>query len=154
MSENRSSRTIPHRNLPLLLLQARERVLAHFRPLLNDHGFTEQQWRIVRALLESGPMEPREIVERCSISSPSLAGVLQRMEDTGMVRRERLEHDQRRLHVSLTDDCAARATAMLPLVERTYSRLEARVGRLRLAALYEMLDEVIERAAPDQGSST
>ena len=65
-----------HRNLPLLLLQARENVIARFRPNLNAHRVTEQQWRIVRALLERGPMEQREIVAVCHISSPSLAGVL------------------------------------------------------------------------------
>jgi hypothetical protein len=43
-----------HRNLPLLLLQARERVIARFRPILNAHGITEQQWRIVRALIDHG----------------------------------------------------------------------------------------------------
>jgi DNA-binding MarR family transcriptional regulator len=54
---------LTHRNLPLLLLQARERVMARFRPILNEHGITEQQWRIVRLLLEEGPLEPREIGE-------------------------------------------------------------------------------------------
>ena len=34
---------LPHRNLPLLLLQAREAVIANFRPILNAHGLTEQQ---------------------------------------------------------------------------------------------------------------
>ena len=51
---------IRHRNLPLLLLQAREHVIARFRPILNAHGITEQQWRIVRALIDTGPLEPRE----------------------------------------------------------------------------------------------
>ena len=150
---NRSIRTIRHRNLPLLLLQARERVLAHFRPLLNANGFTEQQWRIVRALLESGPMEPREIVARCGISSPSLAGVLARMEDTGMVVREKLAHDQRRQRVSLTDECRTRALAMAPEVEATYAALEARVGTARLAAMYAALDELVSLVGPagDEG---
>ena len=40
-----------HRNLPLLLLHAREGVIGQFRPILNAHGVTEQQWRIIRALL-------------------------------------------------------------------------------------------------------
>ncbi len=40
---------LTHRNL---LLQAREGVMARFRPILNAHGITEQQWRIVRGLLE------------------------------------------------------------------------------------------------------
>ena len=85
-----------HRNLPLLLLQARESVISRFRPILNAHGITEQQWRIVRSLIERGPLEPREIVTLCHISSPSLAGVLARMDDTGLVQRQRMDHDQRR----------------------------------------------------------
>src|SRR5579864_4632193 len=91
-----------HRNLPLLLLQARERVISHFRPLLNAHGITEQQWRVVRVLLETTALEPRQIGELCGISSPSLAGVLQRMEQGGWVARRRLASDQRRVQVSLT----------------------------------------------------
>lgn len=144
----RSIRALRHRNLPLLLLQARERVLSHFRPLLNAQGFTEPQWRIVRALLESGPMEPREIVARCGISSPSLAGVLARMEETGMVARERLAHDQRRQKVSLTGECRTRALAMVPEVEATYTALEARVGARRLASMYAALDELISLVGP------
>ena len=81
---NGGSGKFRHRNLPLLLLQAREQVIARFRPILNAHGITEQQWRIVRALLDTGPLEPREIGELCRISSPSLAGVLSRMEELGL----------------------------------------------------------------------
>ena len=99
-----------HRNLPLLLLQAREGVLAHFRPILNAHGVTEQQWRIIRALLEAGgPLEPRQIGELCRISSPSLAGVLARMDERGLVRRERVAADPRRVMVSLSPHSRALA---------------------------------------------
>ena len=42
---------------------------------------TEQQWRIVREMVEQGPLEPRQLVELCSLSSPSIAGVLARMEE-------------------------------------------------------------------------
>lgn len=78
----------PHRNLPLLLLRAREEVISHFRPILNAHGVTEQQWRIVRALAEHGDaLEVREISKLCTISGPSLTGVLARMDAQGLVRR-------------------------------------------------------------------
>lgn len=144
----RPAAAIGHRNLPLLLLQARERVLAQFRPMLNAHGLTEQQWRIVRALLETGPLEPRQIVAHCGISGPSLAGVLARMEELGLVTRERLEHDQRRLHVSLTDTSRRLAQRMAPEVDATYAAIEARVGAQRLAAMYAALDELIELVGP------
>jgi homoprotocatechuate degradation regulator HpaR len=141
-----------HRNLPLLLLQARERVFAHFRPILNDNGITEQQWRIVRALLESGPLEPREIGALCHISSPSLAGVLARMDDLGLVTRERMADDARRVKVSLTPRSRQLAARMAPRIEATYRELEARIGADAAERLYATLDELIEMLDAGGGS--
>ena len=142
-----------HRNLPLLLLQARERVIARFRPALNEAGLTEQQWRIVRALLEFGPLEPRQIVERCAISSPSLAGVLARMDDLGLVQRVRLDHDARRVQVSLTARSRALARRLAPRIEAIYAEIEARIGARFTRELYGALDELVARldasASPD-----
>ena len=133
-----------HRNLPLLLLQAREGVLAHFRPILNAHGVTEQQWRIIRALVEaSGPLEPRQIGELCRISSPSLAGVLARMDELGLVRRERVAEDQRRVMVSLSPQSRTLARLMAPQIEAMYRRLEAHLGHQVVARFYTTLDEMI-----------
>ena len=132
-----------HRNLPLLLLQAREHVISRFRPILNAHGITEQQWRIVRALLDTGPMEPREIGLLCRISSPSLAGVLSRMEELGLIKRKRFDHDQRRLHVSLTPRSRALSARMAPQIEATYRDIEALIGAEFSTRFYAVLDELI-----------
>jgi homoprotocatechuate degradation regulator HpaR len=134
---------LQHRNLPLLLLQARESVLSRFRPVLQAHGLTEQQWRIVRALHERGTLEPREIVEACCISSPSLAGVLQRMDQMGLVRRERHDNDQRRVMVSLTPASRALVAQMAPLIEETYRRIEAHLGAPSVQLLYAQLDALL-----------
>ena len=140
---NPESGRIRHRNLPLLLLQAREHVIARFRPILNAHRITEQQWRIVRALIDTGPLEPREIGELCRISSPSLAGVLSRMEELGYVRRKRLDHDQRRLRVSLTQRSRALSARMAPQIEATYRDIEAVIGAEFSVSFYRALDELI-----------
>ena len=137
-----------HRNLPLLLLQAREGVLGHFRPILSQHGVTEQQWRIIRALLEAqGPLEPRQIGQLCRISSPSLAGVLARMDELGLVLRERVAEDQRRVMVSLSPRSRQLAGLMAPQIEATYGRLEAHLGAGVVARIYASLDEMIEALA-------
>jgi homoprotocatechuate degradation regulator HpaR len=138
----------PQRNLPLLLLQARERVMARFRPILNAHGITEQQWRVVRALNEAGPLEPRVIGEICCISSPSMAGILARMEDLGLVSRKRLEQDQRRVRVSLTPSSKALVEQITPLSRQKYQELEAELGCDSIAALYAQLDRLLERLPP------
>jgi homoprotocatechuate degradation regulator HpaR len=161
----RSTR-LQHRNLPLLLLQARERVIAQFRPILNANGITEQQWRIVRVLLEVRALEPREIGELCRISSPSLAGVLARMQELGFVVRRRLQHDQRRVRVSLTPRARALATRMAPEIDATYRRIEALIGEEFSACFRQMLDRLLailepradrshraDRRLPDAGSA-
>lgn len=134
---------LAHRNLPLLLLQARERVINRFRPLLNAQHITEQQWRIVRLLLESGPLEPRQIGEACNISSPSLAGVLARMQNMGLIDRERFDNDQRRVRVSLSARSRTLAERLAPKIEAVYSGIEARVGVEFMRRLYAMLDELV-----------
>ncbi|MFO1323652.1 MAG: homoprotocatechuate degradation operon regulator HpaR [Burkholderiales bacterium] len=146
---------IPHRNLPLLLLRAREDVIARFRPLLNANGVTEQQWRILRALAEHEPepLEPRQICELCTILSPSLAGVLARMDETGLVDRRRAENDQRRVLVSLTRRSRDLVRRMAPLVEKEYLALEAAVGADLVRDTYALLDRLsdrLRRAARDR----
>lgn len=145
MSSQAPKKTVfRHRNLPMLLLQAREGVIAHFRPILNAAGLTEQQWRIVRVLLESGPLEPRQIVAATRISSPSLAGVLARMDDLGLVARERMAGDQRRVRVSLTPKSRAIAATLAPQIEAVYDAIETHIGADFVARFYATLDELIE----------
>ncbi len=134
-----------HRNLPLLLLQARESVIARFRPILNAAGVTEQQWRILRVLLEQGPLEPRQIVTQCGISSPSLAGVLARMDKLGWITREKLDHDQRRLLVRPTAASRALARRIAAQIDATYAQIEQLAGARFTQRLYDTLDQLIAR---------
>lgn len=132
-----------HRNLPQLLLQAREALLLQFRPILNENGLTEQQWRVLRALLLNGPLEPRQLCAACQISSPSITGVLVRMEDAGLVQRERMEDDQRRLKVTVTARARQLGRRMFPAIEARYGAIEDSVGADALAHVYDVLDALL-----------
>jgi len=122
--------------------------MARFRPVLNEQGVTEQQWRILRALLQEDGLEPRQLCERCLISSPSIAGVLARMEEAGWIDRERMDHDQRRVKVTLTAQAHALGERMTPLVEQQYADLEALVGVQALQQVYDVLDTLLQRLDP------
>ena len=145
-SSSAPAAALRHRNLPHLLLRARETLMAHFRPLLGEFGLTEQQWRILREVVEQGPLEPRQLCEACSISSPSIVGVLLRMEQTGLITRERMEHDQRRVRVSLTARSRKIAQQLIPLVEQRYEALEASLGLDSIQEVYDALDALLARA--------
>jgi homoprotocatechuate degradation regulator HpaR len=142
------------RNLPLLLLHAREAAMGHFRPILTHFGLTDQQWRILRALSESGAgMEPGQIAQVCRIRKPSLTGIIARMAEMKWISRHRSRLDQRRQVVSLAPRGRALVARIAPLVERQYRLLEDSVGVDTFNALLRSLDDALGMLERDVGSA-
>ncbi len=139
----KTRQAVSHRNLPMLLLRAREKMMERFRPLLTAHGLTEQQWRVIRALHERGPMEPRQLSDVCTISSPSMAGVLARMEAMALVVKERFPGDQRRVRVSLTATSLKLVAALSQDLEARYAEIESQVGRDVVDRVYQAIDALL-----------
>jgi homoprotocatechuate degradation regulator HpaR len=132
-----------HRNLPRLLLQARESLMVRTRPSLREHGLSDQQWRVLRVLGEHGTVETGRVAREAYILGPSLTGVLARMERDGLVRRERDPADQRRTVVEGTPKGLKMVERLSRTVEGHYQWLEKSLGKQKLAQLYELLDELI-----------
>ncbi|WP_041270312.1 homoprotocatechuate degradation operon regulator HpaR [Frateuria aurantia] len=136
---------LAYRNLPLLLQRTREHVVAPFRAIVAEQGLTEQQWRIIRIMLDTGPIEPYQLVSLCSISSPSLTGILGRMEQQELVKRHKMGHDHRRRLIRLTDRGQALAETIVPRINEAYRQLESRLGEPLIASLVQTLEAVNAR---------
>jgi homoprotocatechuate degradation regulator HpaR len=134
---------MPRRNLALRLLEARETVMRRFRPLMTEEGLTEQQWRILRVLAERSPLEPGQIANACSILSPSLTGILARMESVDFVTRTQSSSDQRRHSVDFTGGSRGIVERLIPRIEAEYRRLDADWGADTVEALQALLDRVM-----------
>jgi homoprotocatechuate degradation regulator HpaR len=133
-----------HGNLPHLLLYARETLMSHFRPLLNEAGVTEQQWRVLRTLSSVDSMEPNQIARSCQLLGPSLTRMLAGMEQAGLIKRTRSKTDQRRQEISLTPKSHKLIARMQPKVDQKYQELEALIGKELLERLYRDLAEAAE----------
>lgn len=142
-----------HRNLPHLLLYARETLMAHFRPVLHAAGVTEQQWRVLRTLSESGAMEPNQIARSCQILSPSLTRMLAGMEEQGLIKRVRSSADQRRQEISLTPKSHKLIDRMRPHVDAKYQEIEAKIGKELLDRLYQDVDTMVELIRRDPAAT-
>jgi homoprotocatechuate degradation regulator HpaR len=142
--EKHMTHFITYPNLPQRMLKARDGLMAHFRPILNHFGLTEQQWRILRALDEYGQLEPREICDMCHISSPSMAGILMRMENAGLIERDGIQGDQRRVNVHLSQKGKKLLGKIGPLIDLQYSYLEQACGKQIFVDLFAVLDKFIE----------
>ncbi len=76
--------------------------MRQFRPCLREHGLTEQQWRILRALAAIEAIEVTELARMAFLLGPSLSRILRDLEARGLVERRTAEADQRRSMVSIS----------------------------------------------------
>jgi homoprotocatechuate degradation regulator HpaR len=135
-----------HRNLPRLLLQARESVMCHTRPSLRAHGLSDQQWRVLRVLGEHDHdcgVETGRVAKEAFLLGPSLTGVLTRMERDGLIERQRCPQDARRTVVRATALGLAKVQALSGSIESHYAWMEGQLGKAVLQDLYALLDQVI-----------
>ena len=142
-----------HRNLPRLLLQAREAVMAHTRPSLREHGLSDQQWRVLRVLGEHAHdptgIETGRVAREAYLLGPSLTGVLSRMERDGLIARERCPQDARRTVVRATALGLEKVRTLSQTIEAHYQWMEQQLGKAKLGQLYALLDELIALETPD-----
>ncbi len=139
------SKTRP--SLTLTLLQAREAAMAFFRPSLNKHGFTEQQWRVIRILNQHQEVEVYRLAELACILKPSMTGVLNRMIRDGYVVKRKCDEDQRRVHVKLTEKGEEAFAAMKEDMERNYQKIQDQFGDKKMQELLKLLNE-LKRISP------
>jgi len=140
------------RSLPMSLLRAREAVMRQFRPSLRNHGLTEQQWRILRALTAVEAIEVTELARTAFLLGPSLSRILRDLEARQLIERKTAEADQRRAVVSISAKGLKLIEAVAPTSEAIYAEITRRFGARRLSELQEML-AVLEQSLADMAGT-
>lgn len=138
------------RSLPMVLMRAREAVMSRFRPLLRAHDLTEQQWRVLRAILHAGELEATALAKHSFILMPSLSRILQNLEKRGLITRRVAAHDQRRAVISATEAGRDLVALIAPHSERHYQEIERLVGPAKLEELYVLLDDLTQGLGPGE----
>lgn len=130
------------RSLPMSLLQAREAVMLNFRPMLQRHDVTEQQWRVLRVLAEESPLEASEVAARASILAPSLTRIIRALEDRKLVVRDKVASDGRKVRLSVAPAGTALIEQMAAERRAIYRDIERRIGREDSEKLLDLLEAV------------
>lgn len=145
-SEARSIR----RSVPIALIRAREAVMAHFRPLLVQRGYTEQQWRVLRVLDEFGPLDPTQLADKAALLMPSLTRILKTLEQKGAVIRRRDPDDGRRALILITPRALTTIATSLPGSNAAYDDIESQFGAEKMQELLVLLDRLANIKPPEQ----
>ena len=128
--------------LNILLVQARDAVVSYYRPVLNQAGITEQQWRIIRLLSQHGTLDFQELSQQTSILRPSLTGILTRLEKLELVMRLKPASDQRRVFLKLTENGLQLFERISALMDEQTKPLENDFSSKKLQQLENLLKQL------------
>lgn len=76
---------------------------AHYKPLLAKIDLTYPQYLVMLVLWEHKTLSVKELGEKLLLDSGTLTPLLKRLEEKGLVKRERSKADERMVFISLTD---------------------------------------------------
>lgn len=137
----------------MALLGAREAVMLRFRPLLDRHGLTEQQWRVLRVLAEAGALDATKLALRSNVLAPSLTRMLRLLEARALVRRKGDPQDARRTMLQISAAGQAVIEAAGPDSNAIHDQIARDFGPDNVARLLALLDQLARLAPPGSGSA-
>ncbi len=85
-----------------LLAKAYQRAHSAFKTKLAPFGITPVQHLILAVLAEQDFLSPAEISDRVVMDGATLSGVLERMAEAGLIKKEGNPEDRRSIRVSLS----------------------------------------------------
>lgn len=130
------------------LYAASRAVIRAYKPMLAQLGLTYPQYLAMLVLWEwqtAAPPQPtvKALGERLLLDSGTLTPLLKRLEQLGLVQRQRASHDEREVHLRLTISGLALREQVLPLKEQLLCDSGASLGELE--ALRQGLAGLLER---------
>jgi homoprotocatechuate degradation regulator HpaR len=128
--------------LPVALLRAREAVMFHMRPILRAHGFTEQQWRVLRKLDAVKPLDKTTLSFRATLLMPSLLRILKDLEEMELIRLVSSDRNPRLSRVLLSAKGAAAVARTSADIDGAGKAVKARIGEENVRQLLELLQAV------------
>ena len=79
-------------------------VIRRYREPLEELNLTYTQYIVMMTFWEFGGMTEGELGQKVRLDSGTLAPLLKRLENQGLIKRERLKENERKLFVSLTEE--------------------------------------------------
>ena len=124
------------------MLRAREAIMISFRPILAKHGFTEQQWRVIRVLGEKGTLDAGQVAFDACILAPSLSRIIGKLEKEKIISRFVDQKDGRRVNLALSSKGKETLKKIVPDMDTIYKAIQKRFGEEKLIQLLELLGSV------------
>jgi len=112
---------------------------------LRELGLTEQQWRVLRVLNESGPLEAGCLATDAVLLPPSVSRIVRDLVADGLLSRTSTRDDRRRVEVSITAEGLKLLRRGSRDSARAYRLIAKEFGATELANLLALLKRLEHR---------
>jgi DNA-binding MarR family transcriptional regulator len=139
------------RQLCFALTVASRSVVGVYKPVLERMGLTHPQYLVMLALWERSPRTLKDISDALLHEPATLSPILRRLEEAGLLTRERVPGNERALAVTLTEAGAALREQAMAVPGTIMERLG--LSREEVAELHAAMTGLIaatQRPAPAQ----
>lgn len=141
----------PEQEAMLNLLRTNDQFQNRFGRLFRDHGLTSSQYNVLRILRGEGkPMPSLEIAERLIQVVPAITGLIDRLENQGLVRRKRCTEDRRVVYVAITRKALTLLEKLDEPVNSLHQNLIGHLTRSELKELSRLLEKARLNSDPSQ----
>jgi DNA-binding MarR family transcriptional regulator len=143
-----ASEKIVDSNLTIAVLRALRRILRAAelgnRQLATTTGLTPSQLLVLKEIGERGEVTPTELSAALQFGQATITNIVDRLEQRGLVARQRGEQDKRRIHLSSTQ-AGERAIEQAPdLLQARFSEDFARLPEWEQAMILAGLTRLAE----------
>ncbi len=130
----------------IAILRTADALRHHFGSVIEPHGVTLQQYNVLRILRGSHPepLPTLEIGDRLIERVPGITRLIDRLEEKGLVARQRDADDRRRVNCSITPKGLELLTRLDPIVAAADRAAVGDLAEADSEALVELLERIRE----------
>jgi DNA-binding MarR family transcriptional regulator len=121
-------------------------MLSCYNPYIREKGLTVSQLFVLLALYERDGMTPQELSSKLALNSSTLTGILDRLEQKGLVKREMNATDRRSIVIKLTDSAKKIKDELWHIYETVNGYLMSCLSQEELNRLHEIMGKLEKRA--------
>ncbi|MDY0267629.1 MarR family winged helix-turn-helix transcriptional regulator [Trichloromonas sp.] len=142
------SPTIPDSQYDLRILQSLRRIIRaieiHSHKLAHSYGITGPQLSCLLAIRDQGKLTAARLAKIVYLSPSTLVGILDRLEEKGLVSRSRSPRDRRQVLIEATPSGAALAADAPSLLQDTLRDSLAALSELERVSISLSLEKVVD----------
>lgn len=125
-----------------LLTGAQHNVFQYMKKNLSQFDLTPIQYGVLGCIWEFDMHNPKEIAEHMGIENSTISGILERMENKGLIKRTIDSSDRRYIHIELTEQSKELEVPVRTVVEKVDKRVMSQFTKEEVITIKEILRRI------------